>query len=107
MIYASPTDLSEAARLDSLRAAGFSIVSLAGVYDGYDRNVLQISEENTHPTALGHRLIADRLIAELQRRNILAPTKRDGRFVRINSANQRFVNLQRRAEKEGRERNSD
>ncbi len=41
--------------------AGFSTYLLKGVFDGYKRDQIVVSEEDTHPNALGHRLIANKL----------------------------------------------
>lgn len=41
--------------------AGFNTYILAGVFDGYKREQIVVSDEDTHPNALGHRLIANKL----------------------------------------------
>jgi hypothetical protein len=44
------------------RQSGFSIFDLDSVYDGHNRDALWIAEWDAHPNALGHQLIADRLL---------------------------------------------
>ena len=39
--------------------AGFVVVPLDGVYEGYDQHELQVAEWDRHPNALGHRLLVD------------------------------------------------
>ncbi|OJW81024.1 MAG: hypothetical protein BGO69_02885 [Bacteroidetes bacterium 46-16] len=41
--------------------AGFSTYVLNGVFDGYKHDQIVVSDEDTHPNALGHRLIANKL----------------------------------------------
>jgi hypothetical protein len=48
--------------------SGFEVVSLAGVFADHDKRALQVGRGDFHPNAAGHRLIADRLYAELRRR---------------------------------------
>jgi hypothetical protein len=48
--------------------SGFEVVSLAGVFADRDKRALQVGKGDFHPNAAGHRLIADRLYAELRRR---------------------------------------
>jgi hypothetical protein len=57
------------------RRAGFEIVDLSNVYDGYDLHEVRIAEWDQHPSQRGHRILADRLYEEmLKRRSILAPS---------------------------------
>jgi len=49
------------------RDAGFRVVDLSGVYDGYDAPGLQVAEWDRHPNQKGHRLIAEALYRALQR----------------------------------------
>jgi hypothetical protein len=48
--------------------SGFEVISLADVFADRDKRALQVSRGDLHPNAAGHRLIADRLYAELRRR---------------------------------------
>jgi hypothetical protein len=48
------------------RTAGFRILDLSDTYDGRDLESLYIAEWDRHPTAPGHRLIADRLLGALR-----------------------------------------
>ena len=43
------------------QAQGFEVLNLVGLYDGRDRRSLALAEWDTHPNAVAHRLIADRL----------------------------------------------
>lgn len=45
--------------------AGFAILDLTGVYDGYDAKDIRSAPRDNHPNALGHRLIADRLYTKM------------------------------------------
>lgn len=56
----------EALRL--AREAGFTIVSLEDVYRGHDVAAIRLAEWDDHPGAFGHRLVAERLYAELAAR---------------------------------------
>ena len=56
----------EAERL--ARAAGFAIVNLQDVYAGQAVETVRLAEWDDHPNRLGHRLVADRLYAELATR---------------------------------------
>lgn len=49
----------------SARDAGLSIVDLKGVFDGQDRKAMLVAPWDTHPSALAHRLIADRMYEAL------------------------------------------
>jgi hypothetical protein len=57
----------KAALFDAARASGFAVIDLERVYEGYDRHQLIVSEADHHPNRDGHRVIADRLYAELTR----------------------------------------
>ena len=56
----------EAERL--AREAGFEIINLDGMFRGHDVESLRLAAWDDHPTALGHRLIADRLYTEISGR---------------------------------------
>ncbi|MGD2063366.1 MAG: hypothetical protein PVF51_07275, partial [Nitrospirota bacterium] len=45
--------------------AGFIVIPLNGVYDGYDERDLEVAEWDRHPSALGHRLVAEALYREV------------------------------------------
>jgi hypothetical protein len=45
--------------------SGAQNLTLDNVYDDFELNEIQVSESDNHPNVLGHRLIADRLYAEL------------------------------------------
>jgi hypothetical protein len=66
----------EAVRLAT--EAGFTVVSLDGIYDGIGIEQLRLSEWDDHPNAQAHRLIADRLYQELSTRagSVFAPVSR-------------------------------
>jgi hypothetical protein len=51
---------------------GFIILDLSNVYAGHKVSEVQNSEIDTHPNALGHKLIAAKLESEI-RRKILVP----------------------------------
>lgn len=46
---------------------GFKTISLAGVFDGYRKQEIQVGEPDTHANAFGNQLIAIRFIRELRR----------------------------------------
>lgn len=50
------------------QAAGFVTIGLDDIYDGRDIGALRLAEWDDHPNAAGHRLIAERLFAELASR---------------------------------------
>jgi lysophospholipase L1-like esterase len=54
--------------VSAARDAGFTIVDLSGVYEGRPRKEVTVAEYDFHPNALGHRLVAQRLLDELARR---------------------------------------
>lgn len=66
----------EAVRLAT--EAGFTIISLDGIYDGIGIEQLRLSEWDDHPNAQAHRLIAERLYQELGTRagSVFAPASR-------------------------------
>ncbi len=66
-----PREAAELIRL--AREAGFTVLDLADVYEGHDPSVLQAAPWDKHPNAYAHRLIADRLVAELARTDAFAP----------------------------------
>jgi hypothetical protein len=53
------------------QAAGFKIIDLKGVYSGRNWWELILSEWDAHPTAEGHRIVADRLFRELRNENVI------------------------------------
>ena len=54
--------------------AGFEVLDLDDVYDAHDLRALQVAVWDQHPNAEGHRVIAERLYAELAKRPaLLAP----------------------------------
>ncbi|MER9071568.1 SGNH/GDSL hydrolase family protein [Mesorhizobium sp. M0904] len=53
--------------------AGFNVLDLSGVYDGYDWRTLLVAPWDDHPNAAGHRLIADKLYQVLQQHQDLIP----------------------------------
>jgi hypothetical protein len=59
------------------REAGFAVVNLADWADGYAAVEVKRSVGDHHPNARGHRLIAERLFAELRRRPDLLPRSAD------------------------------
>jgi hypothetical protein len=53
--------------------AGFAIIDLRDVYDGYPVAAVSLAEWDNHPNALGHRYVAERLYTALLEHDILAP----------------------------------
>lgn len=53
------------------RKAGFELLSLAGVFEGMDRKLLVVGGRDFHPNAAGHRLVAQRLFAEMQQSEVI------------------------------------
>lgn len=53
--------------------AGFNVLDLSGVYDGYDWRTLLVAPWDKHPNATGHRLIAEKLYEVLQQHQDLIP----------------------------------
>ena len=47
------------------RAAGFVVIDLSDVYREHDYTTLRVAEWDDHPNSLGHRVVAERLYAEL------------------------------------------
>jgi hypothetical protein len=47
------------------KQAGYITLDLKNVYGNIPRNTIQISEINSHPNVLGHRLIANEFYYEL------------------------------------------
>ena len=47
--------------------SGFVVFAIYDVFQGHDRSTLRIASWDEHPNALGHRLIADRLLQELRK----------------------------------------
>ena len=47
--------------------AGFRMIDLSGVFAGHEPNDVRLAEWDAHPNVLGHRLLADKLYAELAR----------------------------------------
>lgn len=58
--------------LDLARRTGFHILDLSGVYAGHSLPDLWIARWDHHPNAVGHRLIAERLLAVLRQAPDLA-----------------------------------
>ena len=50
--------------LQVAQAASFEIVDLADVYSGHDISTLRLAEWDDHPNKLGHRLVADAILAQ-------------------------------------------
>jgi hypothetical protein len=61
----------EPANFTLARAAGFKIIDLKGVYSGRNWWELILSEWDAHPTAEGHRMVADRLYRELRNEGVI------------------------------------
>jgi D-alanyl-lipoteichoic acid acyltransferase DltB (MBOAT superfamily) len=59
------------ARDEMARAAGFTVLSLEGVYAGHAPDKLYVSARDDHPNAFGHKLIADRLYDVLSEAGLL------------------------------------
>ncbi len=57
--------------------AGFTVIDLFDAYDGYSWQKLWISEWDTHPNPLGHKLLAERLYQRLRESNLIPITDRD------------------------------
>ncbi|MBI1966762.1 MAG: hypothetical protein HYS40_02125 [Gemmatimonadetes bacterium] len=55
------------------RAAGFHVLDLSDVYDGYEPQSLQVAPWDRHPNATGHRVIAERLLRALTAEALLTP----------------------------------
>jgi len=53
--------------------AGFTVLNLEGAYGEHDTDAVQIASYDQHPNVRGHRLIAERIFAELNARNAFAP----------------------------------
>jgi hypothetical protein len=66
-------------RMQQMRQAGFTALSLAGAYDGHGARDVQVSQWDTHPNALGHRLVAARFYQELRRAGLLASSESPAR----------------------------
>lgn len=47
---------------------GFIVIDLSGVYAGHKASSIQNSESDSHPNAIGHKIIALRLEAEIRRK---------------------------------------
>jgi hypothetical protein len=57
------------AALQMAQEAGFMVLNLDDVYRGHDVETLRLAEWDDHPNALGHRLVAERLYAEMAERS--------------------------------------
>jgi len=66
----------ELANIEPARAAGFKILDLKGVYDGHKWWDLMVSKWDAHPTAEGHRLVAERLYDVMAEEGVIPVTKR-------------------------------
>ena len=51
----------------SMETYGFEVIELIGVYDGNSVESLKVAEWDAHPNALGHYLVAERLLDELRK----------------------------------------
>lgn len=61
-------------------AAGFTVLSLMDVYQGYARKSLWVAEWDAHPNILGHQLLAQRLYDLIRERDIIPlPAKPAGK----------------------------
>ncbi len=69
--YQDPSAAELARRMHMMREAGLVALSLAGAFDGRTPHEVQVSDWDTHPNALGHRLLAQRLGDELKRAGLL------------------------------------
>jgi D-alanyl-lipoteichoic acid acyltransferase DltB (MBOAT superfamily) len=64
--WSSPDRAQRAAELVGLaERAGFTVIDLGDAYNGRDPRSLQLARGDTHPNALAHRLVADRLFEAL------------------------------------------
>ena len=65
----------QSARGDSIlgiaEKAGYTVVDIRGVFDGRNPDSLRIASWDKHPNAIGHRMIADRLFADLRENDSL------------------------------------
>lgn len=61
----------ETPNIELAKSAGFHIVDLNGVYDGHDWTKLILSQWDSHPTAEGHQLVAERLYKELRETGVI------------------------------------
>jgi len=52
----------------SAGAAGFEMIDLSGVFEGREAADISLAEWDSHPNALGHRLLAERLFTQLETR---------------------------------------
>jgi D-alanyl-lipoteichoic acid acyltransferase DltB (MBOAT superfamily) len=55
------------------RAAGFIVLDLSDVFAGEDLEAIRVAEWDDHPNAKGHRLLAERLYADLTTRPDIIP----------------------------------
>jgi hypothetical protein len=59
-----PDPADKAILVGAARQAGFIILDLADVYDGYAKEQITVASYDFHPNALGHRLVGRRLHQE-------------------------------------------
>jgi hypothetical protein len=52
--------------LRTAQQTGFEIIDLQSVYRGHDIATLRLAEWDDHPNQLGHRLVADEILAQLK-----------------------------------------
>jgi hypothetical protein len=52
--------------LRTAQQTGFEIIDLQSVYRGHDIATLRLAEWDDHPNQLGHRLVADAILAQLK-----------------------------------------
>ena len=75
VLYVRDMPAEESERADSMityaTAAGYTILDIRGVFTGINPDSLKIASWDKHPNARGHRMIADRLFAELQKSDSL------------------------------------
>jgi hypothetical protein len=57
---------------------GIHVLDLLHVYDGHDEVALKVTNLDHHPTAEGHRLLAEGLLAQLEARPALLGLGADG-----------------------------
>jgi hypothetical protein len=63
----------DSAQLSQLAAqAGFTVLDLTDAYDGYDSSRIIVAPWDTHPSVLGHRLLAERLYKALKENEALS-----------------------------------
>ena len=84
--YERLNDADIAANMAVAKAAGFTVLSLRDIYDGYTADELRVAAWDDHPNALGHRLIADRLYAMISNELLNRPNHGVAALVRKDEA---------------------